>query len=254
MIVLQVSDKLSVTLYESADEMPMDLYFMRNQYGVLDYEAGSSLEDVNKRFERLDMFMVNNQREEMLQERSNMHQTFFNIITKIHFPSLQFGCHIKAVNGEPLQDYSPKTLIATMDRMGKEGFTYKSLTETLEGLKKKLNMELALMFPDKYQDTARLNYLSQIKAKALAELNYVLTGEERYLHEIKGVVGYFQSLLAPKNISWTNSKNIIIEAKRSYEKVCSLLMQSGIPNPGQLSIIKFHVAVDTYDTKRRTKS
>lgn len=254
MIELKLSKKLTVKLYESADEMPMDLYFMAGQYAMMDYEIGSSIEGVNRRFERLDTFMMQNLRDEMIQERKNMHQTFFNIITTVHFPSLQFGCHVYSINDKRVDDYSTKNLIAIMKRMGAEGFTYKNLVDTLEGIKKKMKQELALMFPDKYTDTSKLNYLAQLKAKVVAELNYVIEEDMKFINEIRRVNDYLLALISPKNIDWNSTTNIVVVAKKAYEKLCSVLMQTGIQHPGQLSVVKFHLTVDTYESKRRPKT
>lgn len=253
MIEHKVSKKLTVKLYESPDEMPMDLYFLSNQYGLLDFEAGSSLIDVNKKFSKLDAFLMSRNWEEAIQERNNLHQTFNNIIASTHFPSLQFGCHIHSVNGEKVDDYSTKNLMAIMKRMGKEGFTFRTLQDVINQVKKNFNRELTLLFPEKYTDTARMNYFTQIKTKIIAEQKFILTGEQRWLNELKNVFDYFMSLMRPKNINWNDSRNVVIEAKRSYERLCSILMQAGVQSPGQLSVIKFHIAVETYESKRRVK-
>lgn len=254
MIDVEVSKNYKVTLYESGDEMPMDLYFLASQYSLLDYEAGSTPQDVLRKFERMDAFLKAGKTNELIQERRNLHATFFNIINIVHFPSLVFGCHIHSVNGVKLEDHSTERLIAIMQEMGKHGFRYRSLVETLENVKKKIERELALMFPDKYGTAGRLTYLEQIAARIIAEANYVLTEDAKYLRQLESILDYFLGLMRPKNINGSDPNNIIIQSKKAYEKVCALLSLSGVSSPGSLSIIKFHVAVETYDTKRQPQS
>jgi hypothetical protein len=249
--------KMTVVLYDSPDDMPMDLYFLSGQYGLLDAEAGSEMPDVNRKFEKMDMFIMNNMRDELIQERHNLHQTFYNIQNEIHFPSLYFGCHIESVDGKLITDRSTQNLMRIMKNMGRNGFTFKSLRELIDDIKKKFSRELALMFPDKYGNSNKLNYLSQVRAKIIAEQNYILTGEHVYIQEIKNIYDYFLGALRPRNIDWSgpNAKsNVVVEAKIAYEKLCSVLMKSGIQTPGQLSVVKFQITVETYESKRRTKS
>lgn len=240
---------LTVKLYESSDEMPMDLYFLSQQYGVMDIESGSDLASINKKFNKLDVYLANRQIDEAIIERKHLHQTIYNVWNKINFPSLQFGCHIHSIDGKRLEDYSDKNLLVIMERMGKAGFTYGELKSLLEDLKKKFNHELKIMFPGKYGESGKMNYLSQVKEKIMAELNFIITGEEQHLVKIKTIIDYFINMMKPKNIDWNSSSNVLVEAKRLYEQLCITMMKDGIPNPGQLSVMKFHLAVETYEKK-----
>jgi len=254
MIDVDVNSNYKVTLYESGDEMPMDLYFLSQQYALLDAEAGSTIQDVLKRFDRMDAFHRGGKMDELIQERKNLHATFFNIINDIHFPSLIFGCHIQGINGKPLDDHSTDRLIKIMKDMGRQGFKYKSLMEAVEDVKKKIEHELALMFPEKYDiKNSKLNYLQQLQRKIIAEANYVLTEDNKFITELESIMAYFLSLMKPKNINGSDPTNVIVQSKKAYEKICALLALSGIPSPGNLPIIKFHVAVDTYESKRKPK-
>lgn len=240
---------MTVKLYDSSDDMPMDVYFLSQQYGLMDLEAGSSLESINKRFQKLDIHLSSRQIDEAIAERKHLHQTFYNVLNKINFPTLQFGCYIHSVDGEKIDDHSDKNLLAIMTRMGKHGFTYKDLNATLEDIKKKFNRELKQFFPAKYGDSAKMNYLQQMKEKVIAELNYVITGEDRYMVQIKQIYEYFISLMKPKNIDWNSAGNVIVESKKLFEQLCITMMKDGITNPGQLSVMKFHIAVESYEKK-----
>lgn len=112
-----------------------------------------------------------------------------------------------------------------------------------------------MIFPEKYNlKEGRLNYLKQWERKILAECNYVITEDEKYIKELETIMDYFLTMMKPRNINGGDPNNIIVTTKRAYEKVCGLLTLSGINAPGQLSIIKFHVAVDMYESKRGPKS
>ncbi len=93
-------------IYENIDELPIDNYNMANEYSLLDYEIGGTLEDIAKKFKRLDSFLAAGKLAEAIQERNNLNNTFWYMLNHVNFPALQFGCYIHSVNDHLIKDYS----------------------------------------------------------------------------------------------------------------------------------------------------
>lgn len=129
--------KTKLLMYESIDELPINLYNRVNEYALLDYEIGHNISHVNNHFKKLDQFLTSKKIDEAIQERTNLHQNLWNMINKINFPSLQFACFIHSVNGKQVTDYSQEGLTRLLDKLSKKGLTQGMVKGTTEDLKKK---------------------------------------------------------------------------------------------------------------------
>ncbi len=108
----------AVRLYDNIDELPIKNYNLMNEYALLDYEIGSTMMDIDKKFKRLDTFLVNKKIPEAIQERKNLHQTFFHAFNGTNFPALQFGCFIFSIDGKKVDDYSQENITKMLNGLG----------------------------------------------------------------------------------------------------------------------------------------
>jgi len=124
-----------LVLYDNTDELPIKNYNLMNQYSLLDYEIGQTLDDVNRHFAKMDALLGAGKMDEAIQARKNLHQTFWNMINGTNFPVLQFGCFVKSVNGEEMTDYSKENIEKVIGNI--KGLSIGVVKETIDQLKKK---------------------------------------------------------------------------------------------------------------------
>ena len=124
-----------IKLYDNIDELPIKNYNLVNQYALIDYEIGHTLEDVNKHFGKMDTFMSSQKWDEAVQARKNLHQTFWNMINGTNFPALQFGCFIQSIDGKVIEDYSKEGIEGLYNKL--DGLDMGTVKSTLAELKKK---------------------------------------------------------------------------------------------------------------------
>jgi len=127
----------TVELYDNIEDLPIRNYNLLNEYALLDYEIGSTLQDIDKRFQRMDTFLVNSKLPEAIQERKNLHQTFWNAMNGTNFPALQFGCMISSVNGKPVTDYTKEGIERLINELSDKGLKQGIVKEATSEVKKK---------------------------------------------------------------------------------------------------------------------
>ncbi len=131
-----IKKPIEVKLYDDVDEVPQCNYNDINNYALQDYEVGNRMIDVDKHFNQLLTLMVNNKHAEALQKAKNMYQTFYNMVEKIDFNSLQFGCFIHSIDGVEMTDYSMANIQATVSYLSLNGLTKGMIDKQITSLKK----------------------------------------------------------------------------------------------------------------------
>lgn len=134
--------RTSVKLYQSIEEMPIELYNLFNEFGLKDAEIGNNMADIDAKYKNLATFIVSKQNEKALQELNNLYQTHWSIINKINYQSLQFGCMVYSINDEVITDYSEDNLTALLKNLSSKGLRLKDVREEVINLKKNFSYSL----------------------------------------------------------------------------------------------------------------
>lgn len=129
---------LRVKLYEDIDELPMQNFNDLNNYALQDMEVGNTMADVDKHFSQLFAFLINKKHDEAFQKGKNLYQTFYNMLERIDFKSLQFGVFIHSIDDAPVTDYSVENIKLMIQRLSDHGLTNGMVKEIVESLKKNL--------------------------------------------------------------------------------------------------------------------
>ena len=90
-----------------------------------------------------------------------------------------------------------------------------------------------------------------LRDKVLAELRFVVSGEENYLGVIKNVNDYFLSLIVPRNMNGGDKGNVIIQFQVQFSELCIALMANGIPDPEVMTVFRFYSALKFFESKRK---
>lgn len=146
MIEKQIGN-LKVKMYENIDEMPIHLYVLMNEYSLIDYEIGNTMDDVNRLFNKMDMQLAQKNLDAVIQLRKNLHQTFYNMINRNDNKALQFACFIHSIDDVQVIDYSHDNLKKIMTKLGQAGLNVKEVRDTISSSKKKLKHNLKQLFP-----------------------------------------------------------------------------------------------------------
>lgn len=123
---------------ESIKELPIHRFSEFQKYLLQDSGIGSTIEDVYRHSERLDIFLAAGKTQEAINERANQHFNFFFMLNKITITHLTFAVFVDSIDGEPVTDHSEANLLSVCERLGRVGLQRGELESILEDIKKKL--------------------------------------------------------------------------------------------------------------------
>lgn len=129
--------KGKISLYESAKEMPTDLYTTYQKYLIQAAGIGSDMESVSRHYDTLYKFLGAGMTAEAAIETQNLYQSIFLTLNEININHVCFQCWVHSINDVPVGDYSENAMIAQSKRLGKMGLTHGHVIDFLDFVKKK---------------------------------------------------------------------------------------------------------------------
>ena len=84
----------------------------------------------------------------------------------------------------------------------------------------------------------------------MAETNFILTEDRKYLDDVRRITEIFVSLMQPKNLDGDNHKNPIIQFRLDFEELCIALQVNGVNEPQQMNVFQFYTALKYFDSKK----
>lgn len=120
-----------------------------------------------------------------------------------------------------------------------------------KSIKKMINDQLKVSFPERFSDISDLNFYTQIKNQMVHELRFIIEQEQHHKEAAKNIEDYFVSIMVPKDFDGQSTENVIIKQKKAFEEVCIAMMTKGIKDPAQLSVMSFYSAINHLSTKKQ---
>lgn len=127
---------MDVVRYSDIDDLVITNYNLFNEYSLLEAEIGG-MDAVDKHFRNLDVFLTQKKFDQAVQERKNLHQTFFHLLQRNNFPALQWAVMVKSVDGVDLKDYSLDAMKRLIEQLSANGLTQGKVKQDVEDAKKK---------------------------------------------------------------------------------------------------------------------
>lgn len=127
-------------IYESIKELPVVRYNKMQTYLMLDSGIGSTMADIEKRFQNLDTYLSAGRLEEALEERNNLQFAIYSNINAINYRSLSFACLVHSFKGIQNHDLEETGLSELLEKLSKAGLTQFMVQEELDDLKKNFNL------------------------------------------------------------------------------------------------------------------
>jgi hypothetical protein len=167
--------KHKVMLYNSIDELPIVRFHKYNKCLLVDAGLGSDLSAVDGHIERAVRFINGGHKQEAATEMENIRQTIYLIIQGMNPRHLAFAALVKEIDGKACDDISDEGLQRTLELLG--DVPVKEMTAENEAVKKKIDEELTLYFPDVFDSATEKEYHDLMKRRTQAMLDAVIEGE-----------------------------------------------------------------------------
>jgi hypothetical protein len=235
----------TIELYDSIDEMPITRFHKYNKYLLIDGGVGSDLDDVINHIDRAAIYVKANPAM-ALNELQNLKQAVYLMSEEISPRCMAFAVLVARIDGEEQNDLTDVGLKRVLERLNEAKKSW--IDGILDSVKKKMDSELSLYFPGKFEDVTSKEYIDSLKEHTLLTLEGITTGEDKQ-EELENIETRLALLAKPK--VFYGRKSIEISYDKEFEEMCIILSQNIQTDPHGMSVLQFYNAFDYL--KKQTK-
>lgn len=226
-------------IYDSIEELPIRRFHKFNKYLLVDAGIGSDLNDLNDHIFKLAHYIDIGDKANANKLLSNFRQSLFLIAEENNVKHLSFMVLIKSINGKEVHDLSDENLKKMLSFFAIEPKSF--LDKLFEMVKKKLNDELKLYFPNNFDDASLKEYYQKLKSRVMLQLQ-AITQQKSNDEEIGKIDAFLISLAKPLTFSGKDSAEIKFE--KQFEEMCLHLKKEIAVEPSEMTVLQFYNAFE----------
>ena len=240
----------TIEIYDSIDEMPINRFHKYSKYLLIDSGVGSDLQDILTHIERAMIYTKTNPAL-AITELENMRQALYLVSEEISPKYMAFAVLVNKIDGKPADDLSDVGLKRVLDTLqeAKKGW----LDGILNSVKKKMDHELSMYFPGKFDDATTKEYFDQLKSHTLLRLENIISGKD-----VKQACDNIEIRLAmlTKPRIFSGKKSAEIAYDKQFEEMCLILSQNLQVDTKSMTVLQFYNAFEYLkkDMKRRKRN
>lgn len=228
-----------VEIYDSIEDLPIIRFHKFNKFMLIDAGVGSDLEEINSKITQILLFIDRKEPDKAKVELENLRQGLYLVSQEISPKHLAFMVLIKSVNGKEITDISDEGLKRLQSEL--KVIRVRWLDRLLEAVKKKINQELGLYFPEQFDTSQFKNYYDRLRQRVLYQLDYIITGTS-HDKEVDGIDEYLLTFIKPKLFSGKNS--VEIRYDKQFDEMCVYLSHELGVKPKELTVMEFYNAIE----------
>lgn len=226
-------------LYDSIDEMPIINFQKYNKYLLIDSGIGSDVDDIDRHIVKIAKLIKASDSKKALQELQNMRQNIYMVNSNISPKYLAFAALIHSINGNIISDLSDENLKAILESL--KTVSHSWLISILEKLKKKVETELELYFPNNFTSSREKEVYDKLKQRTLLVLEEIISGENKR-QEIENLDTIMLSFYKPQSFSGEGSAEI--QYDKHFESTCLYISQKANLDAKKMTILQFYNSLD----------
>ena len=231
--------KHRVVYYNSIEELPMARFHKYNKMLLVDAGLGSDLTAIDAHIERVAAFIRNDKREDAVAEMENIRQAIYIIMQGLSPRHLAFAALVKEVDGKACEDISDEGLQRVVEMLGDAEL--KDMTAEMEAVKKKIDEELTLCFPDTFDSASEKEYYDLMKRRTQEMLNAIIDGDtDERKAEIERLTDALVMFAKPKKFA--GNESVEIQYDQQYEDICLMMSQQLHQNPKMFTVMEYYNA------------
>lgn len=233
--------KHKVELYDSIEDLPMMRFHKYNKMLLVDAGIGSDLNDFDRHIEKALIYARSKTPELAAAELDNLRQNVYFIQSGLSPRCLAFAVLIKSIDGKEQTDISEENLQKLVSKFG--NLPIKDITSTLAEVKKKIDDELTMYFPQLFDDATVKEYYDELKQRTLAILDIIIGGETA--EGLRLVQRLTEELLTySKPQQFSGSDNAEIAYDKQFERMCLVLAQHLNVDAKKYTVLEFYNAFE----------
>lgn len=231
-------NKHTVEMYDSIDELPIQRFQKYNKYLLIDSGVGSDLQDVLNHIDRAKIYIKANP-VMAATELENLRQSIYLVREEMSPKHMAFAVLVNKIDDEEMNDISDAGLKKVLEILSeaKKGW----LDGVLNSVKKKIDRELSLYFPGKFDDATQKEYFDNLREHTKIKLQEIISGED--MEQYRKAIETRLALLSKPRIFW-GAKSVEIEYDKQFEEMCLILSHNLQVNPYSMTVLQFYNAFD----------
>ena len=158
--------KHEVELFDSIHNLPILRFQRFNKYQMQTCEIGNTFEDYDQKSKKTMQFIQKGMTNEALQEMENCRQTVFNAFNEFTPSGKSFAILVKRIDKVSYDTFAPDDLEKCLEHLEKIGLGNKEAIEKLQEVKKKINTELSVYYPEFFPKNGNMEQTA-LRAKRL---------------------------------------------------------------------------------------
>lgn len=228
-----------VELFGSIEELPIVRFHKYNKCLLVDAGVGSDLTAFDGHIERVVRYIRADQREEAAKEMENLRQNVYLIIQGMSPQHLAFACLVARIDGQPQADLSDEGLQRVLEKLG--GTPLKDIAAHTEAVKKKIDDELSLYFPQVFDDARNKEFYDLMKERTRAMLSCIIDGDTEEREErVEKLTDRMFTFNKPK--TFTGKGSLEIEYDKQFEDMCLLISQNLHADAKKMTVLEYYNA------------
>lgn len=231
-------NKHTVEIFDAIDELPIQRFQKYNKYMLIDSGVGSDLQDILDHIERAKIYIKANPAMAVT-ELENLRQALYLVSEEMSPKYMAFAVLVNKIDGKPADDLSDVGLKKVLETLKDAPKTW--IDRILDSVKKKIDRELSLYFPGKFEDAATKEYFDQLRSHTLLKLKHIITGED-VTQACEEVEIRLAMLIKPRIFSGKKSAEIAYD--KQFEEMCLILSQNLQVQTQNMTVLQFYNAFE----------
>lgn len=231
-------NKHKIEIFDAIDEMPIQRFQKYNKYMLIDSGVGSDLQDILDHVERAKIYIKANPAMAVA-ELDNMRQAIYLVSEEMSPKYMAFAVLVNKIDGKPADDLSDVGLKKVLETLKDAPKTW--IDRILDSVKKKIDRELSLYFPGKFEDATTKQYFDELRSHTLLRLKHIITGED-VEQACKEIEIRLAMLIKPRIFSGKRSAEIAYD--KQFEEMCLVLSQNLQVQPQRMTVLQFYNAFE----------
>lgn len=231
-------NKHTVEIYDSIDELPINRFQRYNKYLLIDSGVGSDLQDVLDHIDRAKIYIKSNP-SMAITELDNMKQAVYLVSEQISPKYMAFAVLVSKIDGQPMDDLTDAGLQRVLDILKEAKKSW--IDGILHSVKKKIDEELSLYFPGRFEDATCKEYYDQLRSHTMLKLQHLLTGED--ISSASEDIEVRLAILTKPRI-FSGKKSVEIAYDKQFEEMCLILSQNLQIHTQDMTVLQFYNAFE----------
>lgn len=228
----------TIEIYNSIDEMPITRFQKYNKYMLIDSGVGSDLQDILNHVERAKIYVKANQNM-AITEMDNLKQALYLVANEMSPKYMAFAVLVYKIDGKVQDDLTDVGLKRVLEQLKeyKKGW----LDGILNAVKKKIDQELNMYFPGKFEDGSLKEYYDLLKQHTQYILKHIINGSD-VRKECKDKE--IQMALLSKPQIFSGIRSVEISYDKQFEEACLILGHNIQAQPHCMTVLQFYNAFE----------